>query len=84
MMKPSESKISISIEGYDENLLKIIEIAMLPKSKAHSFQTIKDIDFKSSQIEDLNKDCVKISRHYLLYLLINKPSKSVTVRALII
>ena len=32
-----------------------------------------------AQIEDLNEDCVKISRSYLLLFTKNKPSKSVTV-----
>ena len=32
-----------------------------------------------AQIEDVNEDCVKISRPYLLYLPRNKLSKSVTV-----
>ena len=33
------------------------------------------------QIKDLNKDFVEITRPYLLYVLRNKPSKSVTVRS---
>ena len=32
-----------------------------------------------AQIEGLNKDCVKISRPYLLYFSENKPTKSVTI-----
>ena len=38
-----------------------------------------NIEIQISQIEDLNEDCVKISRPYLLYFLRNKSSKSVTV-----
>ena len=32
-----------------------------------------------AEIEELNQDCVKISRPYRLYFPINKPSKGVTV-----
>ena len=32
------------------------------------------------QVEDLNEDCVKMSRSYLSYFQRKKPSKSVTVR----
>ena len=50
--------------------------------KAHSLQTIKDIDTKFisiAQIKDLNKICVKISRPYLITFQRNKPSKCVTI-----
>ena len=57
-MQQSEFKISISVESYDEKLMKL-----LPCGKAHSFQTIKDILI--AQIEDLNADRVKISRSYI-------------------
>ena len=41
--------------------------------KSHSFQTVKYIGPKLiEQIEYLNKDCIKISRPYLLYFPKNK------------
>ena len=44
-IKPSEFKISISVESYDEkNYWKWPKL--LGCRKAHSFQTIKDIDSK--------------------------------------
>ena len=43
-MKQSEFEISISIQSYDEKLLKIIEIYTLPKT--NSFENIKDINPK--------------------------------------
>ena len=43
-MQPSEYKILISVESYDEKLLKTTEIATL--RKAYSFQAIKGINFK--------------------------------------
>ena len=45
-MKPLEFPlVSISVESYEEKLLKITGIAMLQKS-VYSFQTVKDIDPK--------------------------------------
>ena len=39
-MKPSEFKIYISVESYDETLLKITEIAKLPKSAYFPYSVI--------------------------------------------
>ena len=50
-----------------------LSVKKLPKwlryRKTQSFETICDIDptFLITQIDDLNQDCVKISRLYLLY-----------------
>ena len=44
-MKQSKFKISISVDNYDEKMLKITKIATLPKS-SYGFLTIKDIDSK--------------------------------------
>ena len=45
--------------------------------------TLQNLRYKSpifkELIENLNKDCVKMSRPYFIYSPRNKPSKSVTV-----
>ena len=69
-IKPLEFKISISAESYDKKSLKINEIATLPKM--HSFEDRSQILI--AQIEDLNEDCVKISRLYFLFFQRYKPS----------
>jgi len=60
-----------------KNLLKITEISTLPKNHIVSKLWKKWIpNFNSPTIEDLNEDCVKISRPYLLYYPKNKKTKS--------
>ena len=60
-MKPSEFKIYISIENFDEELLKMTEMATLSKSawlpsyQRYLFQILL------ANIEDLNKDCVNFT-----------------------
>ena len=51
------------------------EIATVPK--AHSFQTGQR--YQSLMFENLNENCVNISRPYILYFPRNKPLKTVTV-----
>ena len=64
-MKPSESHISLSVKSYDEKWLKITEIATLLKSALFpNYQRYRS-QILIAQIEDMNKDCVKISRPYL-------------------
>ena len=71
--KPSELKIPISVESYDEKTAEKLP-KLLCCRKAHSFQSIKDIQNLISQIEDANEDFVKISSLYLFHFLRNKPS----------
>ena len=56
------------MEYYDEETAEKLP-KLLRRRKAHSFQTIKDINpiIFIAQIEDLNDACVKISHDYLLY-----------------
>ena len=62
-----------------KRLLKITEIVMLPKNAQFpNYQKYRSY-ILIAQIEDLDKDCVKISRPYLLNFSRNKPSKSVMV-----
>ena len=60
-------------------MIKITEIARLPKSEQFSTCQRYLSQFLLAQIEDLNEDCVQISRSYLLYFPRNKSSNSVTV-----
>ena len=64
-----------------KKLLKITEIATLPKTEMRMFT--KHQRYRSqiliAQIEDSNEDCVKISGSYLLCFPRHKASKSVTV-----
>ena len=61
-----------------KKLLKITKF--LRYGKAQSFQTVRYLlQILIAQIEDLNKDYVKISGPYLICFLRNKPSKSVTL-----
>ena len=70
-MKPSESKISFSVESYDEKTAEnYLNFYFTEKISV----TIKDIDPKITQIEDLYEDCVKISPPYLIYF----PRKYIT------
>ena len=63
-----------------KNLLKITEIAALRKSaQFQNYQRCRS-QILIAQIEDLNENCVIISRlFYLLYFPRNRPSKSVTI-----
>ena len=64
-MKPLDFNASISVESYDEKT-------------AENYRNCY-VAYNLSQIpQDLNDDCVKISRLYLLYYPRNKPSNSVT------
>ena len=77
-MKPSELKISISVKSYDEKSAEnyrncyVVEKSIISKLSKVSQILI-------AQIEDLNEDGVQISRSYILYFVIYKPSKSDTV-----
>ena len=78
-MKLSEFKISFSIESYDEKTAEnyrncyVVEKRIVSKHQRYRFKIL------TSQIEELNENCVKISRPYILYFPTNKPSYSVTV-----
>ena len=64
-----------------KKLLKITEIATVPKTAQFpSYQRYR-FQILIAQIEDWNKDCIKVSRLCLLQFPINKPSKRVTVRS---
>ena len=75
-MKPSEFKISASVESYGEKVAENIKmtesISLLSYQRYWSYVFI-------AQIEDMNIDFVTILRSYLLYFPRNKHSKSVTV-----
>ena len=73
-MKPSEFKISISVESYDEKTAENYRNSYVAEKPIVIAQIL------IAQIDDLNEDCVEISGPYLLYFLRNKPSKRVTVR----
>ena len=74
-MKPSELKIYISIKSYDENTAENDRNCYVAEKRIVS----KLSNILIPHIEDLNEECVKISRPYLLYFSLYKPSKSVTV-----
>ena len=73
-MKSSEFKISISVKSFDEKTGENYRNCYVPENRIVLTQRL------IAQIEDLNKDCVKIPCPYLLYFWRNKPLKSVTVR----
>ena len=78
-MKPSEFKISISVESYDEKTAENYRNCYVAeKHIAYKLSKISIPNLKRL-IEDLTEDCVKIQLPYLLYFPSNKPSKSVTV-----
>ena len=62
-----------------KKLLKITEIATLSKSTQFPNHQRYQSQVLKEQIEDVNEDFVNISRPYILYFPINKPSKRVTV-----
>ena len=73
-MKPSEFKISISVESYDEKLLKITEIATLLKIEMFlNYQRYRS-QILIAQIEDLNEDCVKFRLSIQFIVLIDSAS----------
>jgi len=74
-IKQSELNNSIPNSSYDE---KITEIATLLKSAQFPKYRYRS-KILIAQIEDMNKDRLKILRPNLLYFAINKLSKSVTV-----
>ena len=68
-MNPSEFKTSISVECYYEKSDKNYQNSYIVEKRIIS----KLFQILIAQIEDLTKDCVKISRPYLLYFPKNKP-----------
>ena len=70
LIKQSGFKVSISVESYDKNDWKLPKLLHM---ETHSFHTIL------AQIGVLSKDCIKISRPYLINFPKNKSSKNVTV-----
>ena len=78
-MKPSELKISTSVESYDEKTAEKIEISTLPKNAYFPNNQRYLFKIMKAQVEDLNEDFYEILRPHLLYFLRNKPSKSVTL-----
>ena len=78
-MKPSEFKICISVESYDEKTAKNYRNCYVAESLQFSNYQRFPFQILISQIDDLNKDCVNSSGLYLIRFLKNKPSKSVTV-----
>ena len=76
-MKPSEFKISISVESYNEKLLKITKILTLPKSRQFpNYQRYRS-QILIAQIQDIHMRYVKNSYH--INFSRNELSKSVTV-----
>ena len=67
-MKPSELKISISVESYDENTTENYRNCYIAEKRIVSKQYLG----YRFQILDLIGDYVKISRPYISYFLINK------------
>ena len=63
-----------------KKLLKITEIATLPKSASFPNYQRYQYQIFMAQTKDLYEDCVKIFRSYLFYFPRNKPSKSVNGR----
>ena len=58
-------------------MLKMTEMATLTKSAYYpNYQTYRS-QILMKKVENLNENCVKISRSYLLYYPRNKPSKSI-------
>ena len=79
-MKPSESKISLSLESYDEKTAENYRNCYVAE-ECIGFKLWK-ISIKKillAQIGDFNRYCINISLPYILYSLRNKPSKSVSV-----
>ena len=74
-LQPTKSKILFQSKVMRKTLLKITEIARLPKSV---YQTYLSQIF-IAQIGDMYEDCVKMSRPYLSYFPKNKPWNSVTI-----
>ena len=68
-MKPSEFRTSISVEYNYEKSDKNYRNCYVAKKGIIS----KLFQILIAQVEDLTKDCVKISRPYLLYFSKNKP-----------
>ena len=65
--KLSEFEISVSVESYDEKMLKITEIATLPKNTLFPNYPRYRFQIVRAQIVDLNEDSVQISRPYLFF-----------------
>ena len=63
-MKPSKFEISISIESYDENTTENDRNCYVAENPIVSELPKISSQILIAQIEDLNKDCVKISRPY--------------------
>ena len=76
-MKQSEFKIFISIKSYDDKTAENYRNYYIAENRIVS----KLSNVKTQNYEDLNEDCVKISRPYILYFPRYKPSKNVTVRS---
>ena len=74
MIKPSEFKISKSVESYDEKNAKNYQNYYVADKRS-----VLKLSKITIQIEDLNKDGVKFSSSYHIYFPRNKPSKNVTV-----
>ena len=78
-MISSEIKISISGESYDEETAE--NYRNFYAAEKHIISNLKryQLQIFTAQIEDLNVDCVKISRPHLLHFPRNKLSKTVVV-----
>ena len=65
-LEKSEFEISFSVESYDKTTAGKWQ-KFLRCRKTRRFQIVKDMQLKFciAQIEDLNQNCVKISRPYL-------------------
>ena len=79
-MKSSEFKIFIFVESYNEETAENYRNCNVAEKRIVSkLEKIISMPILLAQFEDLNEDCIKISRFYLLLFPRNKPSKSVTV-----
>jgi len=73
-MKPIQMKFMMKKLMTITEIITLLKSAWFPNHRKYRLQIL------TAQIEDLNEDCVKISRSYLLYFPRDKPSKSVTDR----
>ena len=80
-MKPQEFKNFNSVDIYDEKTAETYRNCYDAKKRiVPNLSKISIPNFNIINLRDLNEDCVKISRPYLLYYLRNKLRKSVAVR----
>ena len=79
-MKPSEFKITISVGSYDGKTAENYQNCYAAEKRIVSKQSKISIPNFNSTNKNLNEDCFKLFRPYLLYFPRNKLSKSVMDR----